>query len=317
MSQSVISVHPQIKKIIQNLDLDLGLELSRYENSNSQESVLIPDSIVEESILLPETKFNAQESHSLLVYNPDGVELEEPIPVASRLISDRKSLLDLILTPWGMIGIILFLGANIFIFFGLDTESLVNNNPQSETPINNIENQNQENNITENNLNLSNVEKTEDNKTNIHNLQPPSLPKSLPEINNSNSTNNSPQNSSLYPDLKSALFGEIQKNQQPLIPPPLLNNNQNSPLPTNNPPSQNTVNSSVQKIQQRYYLLSNYQNMDSFNRIKKIEPNAVIMNLNQEMKIQLGIFNTETEAKNQGQKLQNQGIKIYIQPINN
>jgi cell division septation protein DedD len=57
--------------------------------------------------------------------------------------------------------------------------------------------------------------------------------------------------------------------------------------------------------------------MDNFNRIKKVEPNAVIMNLNQEMKIQLGIFNTETEAKNQGQKLQNQGIKIYIQPINN
>lgn len=305
MNQSVVSVHPQIKKIIQNLDLDLGLELTRYENSHSQESVLIPDSIVEESILLPETKFNPQESHSLLVYNPDEIELEEPIPVASRLISDRKSLLDVILTPWGMIGIILFLGANIFIFFSLDTESLVSNNRQDKASTNNIENQNQENNITENNLNLSNVEKTEETKTNINNLQPPSLPTSLPEINNSNSINNSSQNSSLYPDLKSALFGEIQKNQQPLLPPPLLNNNQTS------------VNSSIQKIQQKYYLLSNYQNMDNFNRIKKIEPKAAIMNLNQEMKIQLGIFNTETEAKNRGQKLQNQGIQIYIQPINN
>jgi hypothetical protein len=159
MSQSVVSVHPQIKKIIQNLDLDLGLELSQYENSHSQESVLIPDSIVEESILLPEKEFNPQEFHSLLVYNLGEVELEEPIPVASRLISDRKSLLDVILTPWGMIGIILFLGANIFIFFSLETESLVNNNRQDEAPTNNIENRNQENNITENNLNLSNVEK--------------------------------------------------------------------------------------------------------------------------------------------------------------
>lgn len=318
MSQSVVSVHPKIKKIIQNLDLDLGLELNRYENSHLQESLFIADPIVEESILYPEKEFHHQESHSLLVYNPDEVELEEPIPVASRLISDRKSLLDVILTPWGMIGIILFLGANIFIFFSLDTESLVNNNLQDEAPTNNIENRNQENKITENNLNLSNVEKTEDNKTNINNLQPPpSLPTSLPEINNSNSINNSSQNSSLYPDLKSALFGEIQKNQQLLLPPPLLNNNQTPSLPTNNRPSQTPVNSSVQKIQQKYYLLSNYQNMDNFNRIKKVEPNAVIMNLNQEMKIQLGIFNTETEAKNQGQKLQKEGIKIDIQPVNN
>jgi hypothetical protein len=232
MSQSVVLVHPQIKKIIENLDLELDLELSRYENSHLQESIIIPNSIVEESMIFPEKEFNSEESSSSLVYNPEGVELEEPIPVASRIISDHKSILDVILTPWGMIGIILFFGANIFIFFTLDKESLVNNNSQSETSINNIENQNQGNNITENNLNLPNVEKTENNQTNINNLQPPSLPPSLPEINNSNSLKNSSQNSSIYPDLKSALFAEIQKNQQPL-----LNDNQNSSLPINNSPN--------------------------------------------------------------------------------
>lgn len=307
MSKSIVLVHPQIKKIIENLDLELDLELSRYENSHPQESILIPNSIVEESMIFPQKELNTQESSSSLVYNAEEVELEEPIPVASRLISDRKSLLDVILTPWGIIGIILFFGANIFIFFSQDKESLVKNNSQSETPVNNIENQNQENNITENNLNLPSVEKTDNNQTNtnINNLQSPSLPLSLPEINNSNSINNNlPKNSVLYPDLKSALFAEIQKNQQPL-----LNNNQNSSLAINNSPNS--------KIQQKYYLLSNYQNIDNFNSIKKIAPNAQMMNLNQEMKIQLGIFNTEIEAKNQGQKLINQGIKVYIQPINN
>ena len=60
MSQSVVPVHPQIKKIIQNLDLDLGLELNRYENSHLQESLLIADPIVEESILYHEKESNPQ-----------------------------------------------------------------------------------------------------------------------------------------------------------------------------------------------------------------------------------------------------------------
>ncbi len=315
MSQSVVPVHPQIKKIIQNLDLDLGLELNRYENSHLQESLLIADPIVEESILYHEKESNPQDTHSFLVYNPDGVDSEDPIPVASRLISDPSSLLDVILSPWGMIGIILFFGANIFIFFNLDRESLVNNNPESETSTNKIENQN-----PDHNLNLSNLEQTEDKTPNID-IQPPPLPTPLPEINNSNPINNSSENSSLYPDLKTALFAEIQKNQETL-PSPSSNNTPTLPFPANNPPLENPprqvpVNPPKPKVEQKYYLLSNYQNMDNFNRIKKVAPNALIMNLNQEMKIQLGIFNTETEAKNQAKKLQSRGIKIYVQPVNN
>jgi len=57
--------------------------------------------------------------------------------------------------------------------------------------------------------------------------------------------------------------------------------------------------------------------MDNFNLIKKVIPNAQIVKINQQAKIQLGIFNSEIEAKNQGQKLQSKGIKIYIQPTNN
>ncbi|MBL1211215.1 hypothetical protein [Geminocystis sp. GBBB08] len=326
-----ILVHPQVKKIIQNLDLDLGLELNRYEKNLKGESIFIPDSMEEKYPSPTNTESNSQNSYSSLVYNPN-IELEEPIPVASRIIEDHQSILDILLTPWGIIGIILFFGANIFIFFSLQKESLVNN-LESETSISNIENQNPENKITENSMSLPKIEKTEDNKTNINTLQQPPLPISLPEINNPNSINHSPPKSSLYPDLKSALFAEIQKNQQSLLPqplstkplsPPSSNINQTPPplLPSNNLPVENIIketpiNPPIAKVEQKYYLLSNYQNMNDFNRIKKIVPNALIMNLNKEMKIQLGIFNTEIDAKNQGEKLQNQGIKIFIYPVNN
>ncbi|BAQ62492.1 hypothetical protein GM3708_2898 [Geminocystis sp. NIES-3708] len=299
MNLSVVPVHPQIKKIIQNLDLDLGLELDRYENSHYQESISAIDPIVEEFISSPEKKLNHQELSSSLVYNPNDIDSEEAIPVASRLINSSSSILDIILTPWGIIGILLFFGANIFIFFSLDEESLIDNNQVS--------------NITENNLNFPNTQKTENNNNNINldNIKKnqdiaPQTISSLPEINNSISKNSSSQNSSIYPDLKSALFAEINKTQQPSS----LSNDQKNTLPT-------SINSSNSKIEKKYYLLSNYQNMDNFNRIKKIVPNALIMNLNQEMKIQLGLFNTEIEAQNQGDKLKNQGIEVYIQPINN
>ncbi|WP_373480883.1 hypothetical protein [Geminocystis sp.] len=295
MSQIVTSVHPQIKKIIQNLDLDLGLELNRYEKSHKEESVLIPDLIIEQPITTPKY----QEYNSALVYNPDIFQPEETISVASRLIgddtiSDSKSLLDVILTPWGIFGIILFFGANLFIFFSQDKEILVNNPTENQPLINTPENQNQETNLTENDSNMENQ------NININTIQKPSLPNPLLENqNNSIIVNKSP----VYPDLKTALFAEIKKNQSPL----------SLSIPTNNSPE----NLLIPKVNQKYYLLSNYQNMDNFNLIKKVIPNAQIVKINQQAKIQLGIFNSEIEAQNQGQKLQSQGIKIYIQPINN
>ncbi|NCO75957.1 MAG: SPOR domain-containing protein [Cyanobacteria bacterium] len=295
MSEIVTSVHPQIKKIIQNLDLDLGLELNRYEKSHKEESVLIPDLIIEQPITTPKY----QEYNSALVYNPDIFQPEETISVASRLIgddtiSDSKSLLDVILTPWGIFAIILFFGANLFIFFSQDKEILVNNPTENQPLINTPENQNQETNLTENNPNIENQ------NININTIQKPSLPNPLSENqNNSIVANKSP----VYPDLKTALFAEIKKNQSPL----------SLSIPTNNSPE----NLLIPKVNQKYYLLSNYQNMDNFNLIKKVIPNAQIVKINQQAKIQLGIFNSEIEAKNQGQKLQSKGIKIYIQPTNN
>ncbi len=106
-------VHPEIKKTIKNLDLDLGSELSRYEYS------------LHDSTLIAQSSNDNSFDRSLLYAS---VVMEEPpkpetIPAASRLIDDGVTIIDRILTPWGIVGIIMFFGANLFIFFNLDKYS--------------------------------------------------------------------------------------------------------------------------------------------------------------------------------------------------
>ncbi|BAQ64535.1 hypothetical protein [Geminocystis sp. NIES-3709] len=293
----IISVHPQIKKIIQTLDLDLGSELTQFEQSLNQDSVLIPDVI---SDIPPEKDFIP--SYSSLVYHPNTIESEEPISVASRLLDspsklDQTSLLDLILTPWGIMAIIIFFGANLFIFINQDKEIIVNQNNQNPQNINNINHQasdNNPNNVQE----LSSSIPTKNN--------PPPLPISLPDVNNSTQL----KNKSPYPNLKTALLNEITKNQI-LLPSPSLNDNSGLLPVTVKPPASNPSTPTPSK-QIKYSLVTNYQNMDNFNSIKKVVPNALIINIEKDVKIQLGIFTTETEAIKQSQKLQTQGIKTEI-----
>ena len=276
---SIISIHPQIKKIIQTLDLDLGSELTKFELSLNQDSILIPDIV---SDIIPKPNLS-----SSLTYYPisSSIDLDEPISVASRLLDspnvEEKSLLDFILTPWGIMGIIIFCGANLFIFVNQDTQIAVNNNENSSIRENNTNNTGE--------LNPSNPPKN----------NPPSLPPPLPEVNNS-VVNKSP-----HPNLKTALLNEITK-------PSSLDNNL-SPITVNPSNPLVTPPSSPPKII-KYYLVTNYENMDNFNRVKKIIPNALILNFGRDVKIQLDIFATETEAKKQSQKLQTQGIITQIIP---
>lgn len=278
----IISVHPHIKKIIQTLDLDLGLELTKFEQSLHQDSILIPDIV---SDIPPKEDL----SSSSLIYYPDSIaqrrftiEHEDAISVASRLLDspnvEEKSLLDFILTPWGIMGILIFCGANLFIFVNQDIQITVNDNNENSQNIN-------ENNppITENNLN--NI--AELNSSNPTENNPPPLPIPLPETTNNN---NSVENKSPHPNLKTALLKEITKpSSETLLTPP-----SSSPKET------------------KYYLVTNYENMDNFNRINKVVSNAIIIKTNQEMKILLGIFSNENEAKKQLQQLQTQGIITQI-----
>lgn len=274
---SIISVHPHIKKIIQTLDLDLGLELTKFEQSLNQDSILIPD-------IVPDIP-PKQDLSSSLIYYPSSIEPEETISVASRLLDspnvEEKSLLDFILTPWGIMGIIIFCGANLFIFVNQDTKIIVNDNSEN---LQNISETNPA--ITEDNLNNT----TQLNPSNLTENNPPPLPLPLPEVNKVI------ENKSPYPNLKTALLNEITKPSSP--------DSNLSPVTVNSP------SSPPKNI--KYYLVTNYENIDNFNRIKKVVPNAIITNINQEMKILLSIFSNENEAKKQLQQFQTQGITPEI-----
>ncbi|MGI0482760.1 hypothetical protein ACN4EE_18490 [Geminocystis sp. CENA526] len=286
----IISVHPHIKKIIQTIDFDLGSELNKFEQSLNQDSVLIPD-------ILPDNS-PKQDLSSSLVYHLQAPESEEPISVASRLLDTpsnehKTSLLDVILTPWGILGIVIFFGTNLFIFV----------NQYSKIAIDNY-NDHQEN-IVENNLPISenNLNTEELNPLNTPENNSPPLPIRLPEVNNSI------ENKSPNPNLKTALLNEINPSANQTLLPSSPNSNNLPPATVNsaNPPVTSPSPKTV-----KYYLVTNYENMENFNRIKTVIPNALILNFGRDIKIQLGVFATETEAKKQSRQLQNQGIISQI-----
>ncbi|WP_324282288.1 hypothetical protein VKI22_17935 [Cyanobacterium aponinum UTEX 3221] len=308
MSKVPMSVHPLIKKIIQNLDLDLGAELRRYEKDTVDSNILIPELIETESIDLPSNSSSLVYHLPLDNYDEDDEDDEdEPIPVASRLISrDRASLLDLILTPWGIFGIIMFFGTNILIFLGINNFNFNSSNQKAEIVDQSRKDQQIINEVT------PEIEKKDEQIIEENEQKSPPLPSSLPSVDNANITNNIP--ASPYPDLKTALMKEINNNELSEsslpLPPPLSEENSNT-LPNQDEPIE--ANSSSQNNQKKeYIILTNYENMTQFNNIKKEIPNAFITNIEGEMKIQLGVFNTEIEAKTKSQQWQKQGIKTFL-----
>ena len=248
-------IHPHLKNSLKNLNLDLGAELNRYEqylNSlpqvlSNQQQLAIP--ALEQQISLTDIDEEATDnSDSLppLIYETEIIDTKretKPIPVASRIITNQKSLLDILLTPWGMFGVIIFFSANLFLIVSHN----VNQQAAQELA---SKNDNQLNNNQSNNLNLSD-------KTNqveiIENLrsqqrhQPPSLPMPLSTLQEAQTSNNDNNQPVMYSDLKTALLTEAKNYQLQLPPPPLdnyretkssvsspTNTNQNYSPPTNN-----------------------------------------------------------------------------------
>jgi len=308
MSKVPMSVHPLIKKIIQNLDLDLGAELRRYEKNTVDSDILIPELIETESIDLPSNSSSLVYHLPLDNYDEDDEDDEdESIPVASRLISrDRTSLLDLILTPWGIFGIIMFFGTNILIFLGINNFNFNSPNQKAEIVEQSIKDKKIINEVT------PEIEKKDEQIIEENEQKSPPLPSSLPSVDNANITNNIP--ASPYPDLKTALMKEINNNKSSefsvSLPPPLSAENSNTSTNQDEPVEANYSSQNNQK--KEYIILTNYENMTQFNNIKKEIPNAFITNIEGEMKIQLGVFNTEMEAKTKSQQWQKQGIKTFL-----
>lgn len=296
MSQSEKTIHPLISATIKNIDLDLTFELNRYEgngqvNNNyilapSEDHQLGRGALVQKSLEsnLNEPKISPEKSE------------EDVIPVASRIITPQQKLGEIIFTPWGIFGLIIFIATNAIIAINPNLFNFLSSNKS----LNNEAIISENNSLTEENINLTEAKITDNLTTVINqskseniNLPPaPVIPPLNPdEVGQSNQDRNTNQN--LYPDLQSALLSEA------------LLHLAESGITVTPPPTQNQ--SSAQ-----YYLITNYKNPQQFSRIKQSITSALITEINQEMKIQLKSFTDKNEAEKQKEIWQNLGIEINI-----
>jgi cell division septation protein DedD len=86
-------------------------------------------------------------------------------------------------------------------------------------------------------------------------------------------------------------------------PPPPPETNLHASAPANSESSRDNL---------QYYVVSEFKDMQSFEQIKNIIPNALITNLEKEMKIQLGVFDNEIDANNLVEKLRQQQINSSV-----
>jgi hypothetical protein len=333
MIKQTLILHPHIKASLKNLNLDLDSELNRYEqylDSLTHQSV----KTAAEAIPALELPINLTPNRDnyfpktlpTLVYESAIVNTEleetETIPVASRIVPEDKSLLDSLLTPWGIFGLIFFFTANGLIFVQQDfaPQSTINSITNNHTLVDNS-------NLDQPKSNQ--LETTDSNQSNqqVNQLSlPPSLPSPLPTIETTE-VNQTNQPINLYSDLKTALLSEA-KNYQVELPPPVypttdapsssavVIDQHSLPLPSS--PNQTTSASktaSKSQLSTKYYVVTEYQNMENYKKVKGIISEAFIVNINNEMKIQLGVFDEQVGAEKYDQQMKKQGLPSKIIPV--
>lgn len=297
MSQSEKTIHPLISATIKNIDLNLTFELNRYEGNGQDNNnyILAPSedhqlgrgALVQKSLEsnLNEPKISPEKSE------------EDVIPVASRIITPQQKLGEIIFTPWGIFGLIIFIATNAIIAINPNLFNFLSSNKS----LNNEAIISENNSLAEENINLTEPKITDNLTTVINqskseniNLPPaPVIPPLNPdEVGQSNQDRNTNQN--LYPDLQSALLSEallyIAESGITVTPPAPIQNQSSA----------------------QYYLITNYKNPQQFSRIKQSISSALITEINQEMKIQLKSFTDKNEAEKQKETWQNLGIEINI-----
>ncbi len=323
------NVHPQISKTIKNLNVDAESELDKYEQSLNNTN-LIPQSSGD----------NFQQANNIpVVYQSASIE-EEIISVNSQNVESSRSLIEKILTGWGIFGILIFIATNIVIVVFLQTYSNSNNQQQSQPEnIEKVPNQNLENN--QNNLNSPNNIPAEKNKSSE---QSPQSSQKLNQTDNKKTTkqnnpnNNNQTSPSPYNNLTTALFTESNQSTNNIQTvstsrsqtTPINNSNTQAPVKVNseNVKPQTVAKNNIQtqgdktpaNNQQekfKYYVISNYKGMEEFSAIQEKVPSALITNIEKEMKIQLAVFDQENQATNKIKQFANQGIQTYIhrQPL--
>lgn len=352
MKKQTVIIHPHIKATLNNIDLDLGSELRRYEmylNSIARHPIKTRESAIAvlESPIDTLQKQEQDEYYHPTVLPPlnhkssiavaDELDENQTIPVASSLIVKQTSLLDNLLTPWGIFGLILFFAANAFMFVGRDLSQqstakaniLVNRNPNNEGNLS-------ESNFTPPQANVTLVETIKGNLPNpnmennlpviTQDTQPPAPPSPLPTIDNEAVIHRDAV--SPYPDLKTALLTEIQNYYQPVQlppPPPItpLEVPTESPTQTTvskntsftNPPSSTEVAEQAPVLPQpqiKHVIVTKYENMDNYAKVKNIVPKAFVSNIEDEMIIQLGAFTSEALAMQYSQQMKNKGLNANV-----
>ena len=118
------------------------------------------------------------------------------------------------------------------------------------------------------------------------------------------------KNSSPYPDLATALLSNSNQTTptnnipNPIQSPPLAVKNNPNPSPSSN--SESAINNL------QYYVITEYNGIEFFEQIQTIFPDALITNIETEIKIQLGVFDNETNAHKLIQQLKQKQINAYI-----
>lgn len=348
--------NPNIKKVLANLDLDLEEELARYENKYKEnnfnsaqvnnDSSILTVNVIDSSFDGAEYEHPSDIGLETSLYH---IDKEEVLPVAYRVLEDRRSLLDLILTPWSILSIIVFFIANaiIFIYQGIETETVNNFDNKSQESATKISKEKgnsleeKRNLIQDNELekqNLSSPLRNEVipkipeepiasptiNQSSIMPNIPPvsSSPTLLSEsvtnsINNTSNPNINPnQASNSYPDLATAVLSsspkKVNKNSQTVektTSPP-------PPPPISTNPNNRNVASSSKKpsknMDSEYYVVTNYNGTEELEKIQTIVPKAFLTNIGSEMKIHLGVFNDENQANELIKELKKQNISAEI-----
>ncbi|AFZ48645.1 hypothetical protein Cyast_2702 [Cyanobacterium stanieri PCC 7202] len=284
MSEKETSIHPLVQLTLKNIDFDLSFELRQFEES--RQTPVESLAVVESSPIphdLPKQPINYDFVSSASENDDDN------IPVASRIITDKYSLKEIIFTPWAIFGLILFITANALIFINWDLNSSQRQVAEGEEG---LSEEVQETNNLEEDISLNNQEEISSSplpqqEVNLELPSPPNLPSSLPT--EENMSDNQAQGNNPYPNLKTALLSEavMYLAESDVQNPPPLNvtqgNGSNSP---------------------QYHLITDYKSPEHFAKIREVIPTAVVTNVNQEIKIQLGVFNDNAQAQQQAQQLQ-------------
>lgn len=284
MSEKETSIHPLVQLTLKNIDFDLSFELQQFEESRQKPVESL--AVVESSPIphdLPKQPINYDFVSSA------SENYDDNIPVASRIITDKYSLKEIIFTPWAIFGLILFITANALIFINWDLNSSQRQVAEGEGSL--PEEVQETNNIGED-ISLNNQEEISSSslpqpEVNLELPSPPNLPSSLPTEENIG--DNQAQGNNPYPNLKTALLSEAVMY--------LAESDVQNSLPIN--ANQGNGNNSPQ-----YHLITDYKSPEHFAQVREAIPTAVVTNINQEIKIQLGVFNDNAQAQQQAQQFQ-------------